>query len=123
MDIWDKLTTEDQEKAVGRKKFTDLELSEQEKFKNAHNVASQAKINGVEQKIVRMNVPYSDPASGNTGTYFIGYSRHWDVTKKMLENMVDQSDYLLTFSDILTGQLFFIPSRPMLDQIADGELN
>ena len=68
-----------------------------------------------------MNVPYSDPASGNTGTYFIGYSRHWTVTKMMLQNMVDQSDFLLTFSDILSGQLFFIPSRPLLDQIAEGE--
>lgn len=123
MDIWNKLTTEDQEKAVGRKKFSDLELSEKEKFKNAHNVTSQAKINGVEQKIVRMNVPYSDPASGITGTYFIGYSRHWTVTKKMLENMVEKHDYLLSFSDILSGQLFFIPSRPLLDKIADGELS
>lgn len=26
-------------------------------------------------------------------------------------------------SDILSGQLFFIPSRPLLDKIADGELN
>lgn len=123
MDIWDKLTTEDQEKAVGRKKFSDLELSEQEKFKNAHNVASQATIDGVEQKIVRMNVPYSDPASGNTGTYFIGYARHWSVTKKMLENMLEKNDFLLSFSDILGGQLFFIPSRPLLDQIAEGEFN
>ena len=123
MDIWNKLTTEEQEKAVGRKKFSDLELSDKEKFKNAHNVTSQAKINGVEQKIVRMNVPYSDPASGITGTYFIGYSRHWTVTKKMLENMVEKHDYLLSFSDILSGQLFFIPSRPLLDKIADGELS
>ena len=123
MDIWNKLTTEDQEKAVGRKKFSDLELSDKEKFKNAHNVTSQAKINGVEQKIVRMNVPYSYPASGITGTYFIGYSRHWTVTKKMLENMVEKHDYLLSFSDILSGQLFFIPSRPLLDKIADGELS
>lgn len=123
MDIWNKLTTEDQEKAVGRKKFSDLELSEHEKFKNAHNVTSQAKINGVEQKIVRMNVPYSDPASGNTGTFFIGYARHWTVTKQMLENMLDQNDYLLSFSDIIGSQVFFIPSRPMLDAIADGELN
>lgn len=123
MDIWNKLTTETQEKAVGRKKFSDLELDDGEKFSNAHNVASQAKINGVEQKIVRMNVPYSDPASGNTGTYFIGYSRYWKVTKTMLQNMLDKNDYLLSFSDILSGQLFFIPSRPLLDKIADGELN
>lgn len=123
MDIWDKLTTETQEKAVGRKKFSDLELEDGEKFKNAHNVASQAKINGVEQKIVRMNVPFSDPASGNTGTYFIGYSRHWDVTKLMLKNMLAKNDYLLTFSDILGGQLFFIPSRPLLTKIGEGEFH
>ncbi len=122
MDFWNKLKTEDQEKAVGREKFTDLELEDGEKFKNAHNVASKAEINGVEQKIVRMNVPYSDPASDNTGTYFIGYSRHWTVTKMMLKNMVEKSDYLLTFSDILSGQLYFIPSRPLLDSIAEGEL-
>lgn len=121
MDFWNHLKTEEQEKAIGREKFSDLELDDEEKFKNAHNVTSKAEIDGEEQKIVRMNVPYSDPASGNTGTYFIGYSRHWTVTKMMLQNMVDQSDFLLTFSDILSGQLFFIPSRPLLDQIAEGE--
>lgn len=68
-----------------------------------------------------MNVPYSDPASGNTGTYFMGYARHWTVTKGMLQNMLDKSDYLLQFSDILSGQLFFIPSRDLLAAIADGE--
>lgn len=41
----------------------------------------------------------------------------------MLENILKNGDYLLTFSDILSGQLFFIPSRPLLDKIADGELN
>ena len=123
MDIWNKLTTETQEKAVGRKKFSDLELPDGEKFKNAHNVASQATIDGVEQKIVRMNVPYSDPADDNTGTFFIGYSRYWKVNKTMLKNMLDQNDYLLSFSDILSGQLFFIPSRPLLEKIADGDLN
>ncbi|MBA1395144.1 peroxidase, partial [Lactobacillus sp. XV13L] len=90
---------------------------------NAHNVTSKAEIDGEEQKIVRMNVPYSDPAQDNTGTYFIGYSRHWEVTKLMLKNMVNKDDYLLTFSDILSGQLFFIPSRPLLDTIAGGQFN
>ena len=123
MDFWNHMKTEEQEKAVGREKFTDLELEDEDKFKNAHNVASKAEIDGEEQKIVRMNVPYSDPAQNNTGTYFIGYARHWKVTKMMLQNMVDKSDFLLTFSDILSGQLFFIPSRDMLDKIADGELN
>ena len=76
MDFWNKLKTEDQEKAIGRQKFNDLELDDDEKFKNAHNVVSKVELNGEEQKIIRMNVPYSDPASGKTGTYFMGYSRY-----------------------------------------------
>lgn len=123
MDIWSKLSTETQEKAIGRKKFDDLELPDGEKFKNAHNVVSQVEINGVSQNIVRMNVPYSDPATGITGTYFIGYARHWEVTKKMLESMVTGHDYLLSFSKILTGQLFFIPSKDTLDQIMNGDFD
>ena len=119
MPVWNHLHTEDQEKAVGREKFSDFELADEDKFKNAHNVASKFEVDGVEQKIVRMNVPFSNPAAGNTGTYFIGYARHWTVTKGMLQNMLDQNDFLLTFSTILSGQLFFIPSRELLAQIAD----
>jgi putative iron-dependent peroxidase len=122
MDFWQKMKTEKQEQAVGRHKFDDLELEDDEKMPNAHNVAAKVDIDGEEQKIVRMNVPFSDPASGKTGTYFIGYARHWEVTKAMLQSMVDQSDFLLTFSTLLSGQLFFIPSRPLLGDIADGAL-
>ena len=123
MPVWDHLHTEEQEKAVGREKFSDFELADEDKFKNAHNVASKFEVDGVEQKIVRMNVPFSDPAAGHTGTYFIGYARHWAVTKGMLQNMLDQNDFLLTFSTILSGQLFFIPSRDLLAQIADDDFH
>jgi|GEM_PF-27296 len=119
MDYWDGLPTGTQEKAVGRRKFSDLELSDNEKFANAHNVASKVEIDGEERKIVRMNVPYADPAVGITGTMFIGYARYWHDTKAMFQQMIDQGDFLLTFSDILTGQLFFIPSRDLLADIAD----
>lgn len=121
MDFWNKLKTEDQEKAIGRQKFNDLELDDDEKIKNAHNVVSKVELNGEEQKIIRMNVPYSDPASGKTGTYFMGYSRYWQVTKLMLLSMLKGHDFLLSFSKILSGQLFFIPSKTVLDEIADGE--
>lgn len=123
MPVWNHLTTEDQEKAVGREKFSDYELDDADKFKNAHNVASKFTENGVEQKIVRMNVPYSAPASGKTGTYFIGYARHWKVTKGMLKNMLEQGDYLLSFSQILSGQMFFIPSRDLLAKMAEDEFH
>ena len=123
MPVWNHMKTEDQEKAVGREKFSDYELDDADKFKNAHNVASQFTENGVEQKIVRMNVPYSNPAGGNTGTYFIGYARHWKVTKGMLTNMVEKSDFLLTFSKLLTGQAYFIPSRDLLAKMAEDEFH
>lgn len=123
MDFWHHLKTEEQEKAVGREKFSDIELDDDAKYHNAHNVASKFEKDGEEQKIIRMNVPFSNPASDQTGTYFMGYSRHWSVTKGMLENMLAQSDFLLSFSEILSGQLFFIPSRDTLAQIADGEFN
>lgn len=123
MDFWQAMKTEEQEKAVGREKFTDLELEDDDKYKNAHNVASKLEVDGEEQKIVRMNVPFSDAATGKTGTYFIGYARHWTVTKGMLQQMVTQRDFLLTFSTVQTGQLFFIPSRDTLAAIADGQLN
>lgn len=123
MPIWEHMPTEKQEKAVGREKFSDFELADEDKFKNAHNVASKFEVDGEEQKIVRMNVPFSNPAAGNTGTYFIGYSRYWHVTKGMLENMLAKSDFLLTFSTLLSGQLFFIPSRDLLEKIADGDFH
>ena len=122
MDIWQHLTTETQEKAVGRHKFDDLELDDDDKLPNAHNVASKLEVDGQEQKIVRMNVPFSDNTRGETGTYFIGYSRHWNVTKAMLTQMMSKADYLLSFSTITSGQLFFIPSRTTLTAIAEGEL-
>ena len=122
MDAWNALHTEDQEKAIGRHKFSDRELDDDDKLANAHNLASQDNMDGIEHKIVRMNVPYAKPGEGIAGTYFIGYARHFTVTQRMLENMFTQSDRLLDFSTPITGNAFFIPSRPLLERIAEGDL-
>ncbi|MCL2736987.1 MAG: Dyp-type peroxidase [Propionibacteriaceae bacterium] len=122
MTAWNALSTEAQEKAVGRTKFTDLELEDDDKDPGAHNIASKVSIDGEEQKIVRMNVAWSNPVSGQTGTYFIGYSRRWSVTKAMLTQMLDIHDRLFDYSQITTGQVFFIPSKVILAQIAEGTL-
>jgi putative iron-dependent peroxidase len=118
---WNARSTEEQEKAIGRRKFSDFELDDDEKAPNAHNIASQDNEGDVEHKIVRMNVAFSEPAKGITGTYFIGYSREWAVTRRMINNMVTRKDALFSFSHVETGQLFFIPSRSLLDAIAEGE--
>ncbi|MDR2660843.1 MAG: Dyp-type peroxidase [Lactobacillaceae bacterium] len=122
MKNWENKTAEDQEKSIGRHKFSDIELEEDEKYSNAHNVASKIEINGVEQKIVRMNVPFSNPSLQETGTYFIGYSKKWSVTKMMLEQMIELDDKLLSFSTVISGQLFFIPSLKTLSDIAEGNI-
>lgn len=121
MAAWKNLNTEDQEKAIGRHKFSDRELDDDEKLPNAHNVASKDEEGGTEHKIVRMNVPFSDPAKNITGTYFIGYSKEFAITNRMLTNMFTKSDCLLDFSTPVTGNLFFIPSKITLGKIAEGE--
>ena len=122
LDAWRALPTEVQEKYVGRRKYSDLELSDEEKDPRAHNVISQDNRDGEEHKIVRMNVVFANPGEGVRGTYFIGYARHWDVTRQMVTNMFTQDDRLLEYSTAEKGQLFFIPSKELLGRIAEGEL-
>ena len=122
LDAWRALPTEVQEKYVGRRKYSDLELSDEEKDPRAHNVISQDNRDGEEHKIVRMNVVFANPGEGVRGTYFIGYARHWDVTRQMVTNMFTQDDRLLEYSTAEKGQLFFIPSKEILGRIAEGEL-
>ncbi|MDR2974681.1 MAG: Dyp-type peroxidase [Propionibacteriaceae bacterium] len=121
MDQWKSLSTQTQERMVGRQKFSDIELSDDHKDEHTHNNASKVEIDGDEKKIVRMNVPFSNPAEQRSGTYFIGYARHWTVTRTMLTQMVERSDALLSFSTLLSGQVFFVPSWSLLDRMAQGE--
>ncbi len=122
LDAWRALPTEVQEKYIGRRKYSDLELDDDEKDPRAHNIISQDNRDDEEHKIVRMNVVYANPGEGVRGTYFIGYARHWDVTRKMVINMFTQDDRLLEYSTALKGQLFFIPSKELMGRIAEGEL-
>ena len=121
MDAWKSLSTDEQEKSIGRHKFSDRELADDEKLPNAHNVISKDMKDGIEHKIVRMNVPFSDPAKDITGTYFIAYTKDFSITNRMLENMFTKSDRILDFSTAVSGTLFFIPSKTTLEKIAEGE--
>ncbi|MDF7669897.1 Dyp-type peroxidase [Orbaceae bacterium ESL0721] len=124
LDAWNRLPVEEQELAIGRKKFDDLELSQKEKPSNAHNVlTSITDENGNDLKIFRDNLPYGSPALGIYGTYFIGYAKDPTVTERMLHNMFigvpeGNHDRLLDFSTALTGSLFFVPSFKLLAKLA-----
>lgn len=126
MDAWNALSTEEQEKAIGRHKFNDVELSDDEKPENAHNAVTNIEdADGNELKIVRANMPFANPAKSEFGTYFIGYAGTFSTTRNMLENMfigepVGNTDRLLDFSTAATGTLFFIPPLEMLEALGES---
>ena len=119
---WNALPTEVQEKIVGRRKLSDVELGDDEKPSYAHNALTVITEDGEEDDIVRSNMPFGDIGSGEFGTYFIGYSRAPRRIERMIRNMfigdpVGNYDRILDFSKAVTGSLFFIPTRAFLDGI------
>ncbi|HEY4382190.1 MAG TPA: Dyp-type peroxidase [Acidobacteriaceae bacterium] len=122
MKAWNALSTETQERIIGRKKLSDIELSDVEKPASAHNALTVIEEGGREVKILRDNMPFGRPGYGEFGTYFIGYSRTPRITEKMLQNMFvgnppGNYDRLLDFSNAVTGSLYFVPSATFLESI------
>jgi porphyrinogen peroxidase len=123
---WNALSTETQERIIGRGKLSDIELNDATKPSYAHNALTIIEEGGKEIKIVRDNMPFGRVADGEFGTYFIGYARSPRTIEQMLENMfvgkpAGNYDRLLDFSVAKTGNLFFVPSATFLDDIADEE--
>ena len=124
MDAWNALPTEAQEKIIGRTKLADIELDDSVKPTSAHNALTTIFADDGEQlEILRDNMPFGTVGTGEYGTYFIGYARDPGVTEQMLTNMFIGSpegnyDRLLDFSRAVTGNLFFVPSAPLLENLA-----
>jgi putative iron-dependent peroxidase len=119
---WNALPVEMQERIIGRRKLSDVELSDADKPADAHNALTNIEENGRQLQILRDNMPFGRPGHGEFGTYFIGYSRTPRITEIMLENMFvgrppGNYDRLLDFSRTATGSLFFVPSASFLDNI------
>jgi porphyrinogen peroxidase len=119
---WNALPVETQEKIVGRRKLSDVELSDAEKPTYAHNALTNIEENGRQLQILRDNMPFGRPGHGEFGTYFIGYSRTPRITELMLENMFvgkppGNYDRLLDVSQPATGSLFFVPTATFLDNV------
>ena len=126
MEGWNALSTEQQERIIGRKKFSDIELDDSVKPSSAHNALTTIVENGQEVKILRDNMPFGRPGYGEFGTYFIGFCRTPLRIEQMLENMFvgrppGNYDRLLDFSRPATGNLFFAPSVTFLESLGDEE--
>lgn len=120
---WNTLPVEMQEKIIGRRKLSDVELSDADKPAYAHNALTNIEENGRQLQILRDNMPFGRPGHGEFGTYFIGYSRTPRITETMLENMFignppGNYDRLLDFSIPATGSLFFVPTATFLDNVS-----
>ncbi|MGV9268976.1 Dyp-type peroxidase [Kitasatospora sp. NPDC003701] len=119
---WNTLPVEQQERAVGRTKLTDIELDDATKPADSHvALTTVTGPDGEEQQIMRFNMAFgSFDGGGEFGTYFIGYARTPEVTEEMLRNMFvgrppGSHDRLLDFSTAVTGTLFHVPTADFLD--------
>jgi putative iron-dependent peroxidase len=123
MAAWNALPVEQQERAIGRSKLTNMEMDDDVKPADSHialNVITGP--DGTERKILRDNMPFGSAGQGEFGTYFIGYARTPSVTEQMLRNMflgTDSAshDRILDFSTAVTGSLFYVPSADFLDDL------
>jgi putative iron-dependent peroxidase len=121
---WNALSTEAQERIIGRTKLSDIELDDAVKPTSAHNALTTIIEDGKEIKIVRDNMPFGRVGDKEFGTYFIGYARSPRTIEQMLENMFvgrppGNYDRLLDFSVAKTGNLFFVPSVTFLENVGD----
>lgn len=124
LNAWNALSTESQEKIIGRKKLSDIELDDSSKPTSAHSALTTIVDGGQEMKILRDNMPFGRAAAGEFGTYFLGYSRSPATLEQMLENMFvgrppGNYDRLLDFSRAVTGNLFFVPTVTFLDELSE----
>lgn len=125
MTAWNALTVEQQERIIGRRKLSDIELDEETKPDWSHSALTTLEDEaGNEVKILRDNMPFGRPGHGEFGTYFIGYARSPRPIEQMLENMFvgkppGNYDRLLDFSRAVTGGLFFAPSATLLEALAE----
>ena len=121
---WNALSTEAQERIIGRTKLADIELDDSVKPTSAHSALNTITENGKELKILRDNMPFGSVGTAEFGTYFIGYCRTPRVTEQMIENMFigrppGNYDRLLDFSRAVTGTLFFVPSQTFLESVEE----
>ncbi|MFH8774105.1 Dyp-type peroxidase [Streptomyces sp. NPDC017958] len=121
MAAWNDLSSDEQEKVIGRTKLANVELPDDIKPADSHVALNTiTDEHGDERRIMRENMPFGSLAEGEFGTYFIGYARTPDVTEQMLRHMFlgdgrAAHDRILDYSTAMTGCLFHVPTVTFLD--------
>lgn len=127
LQAWAALTTEQQERVIGRSKLDDIEIADDVRADNSHvSLNTIVDENGVEQDILRDNMVFGDAGAGEYGTYYIAYASDPAITEQMLINMfvgkpAGNYDRILDVSTAVTGSLFFVPSLDLLESLGDDD--
>lgn len=124
LDSWQRLSTEQQEAIIGRTKPDNVELADADSGQKSHKTLATIEDEQGEHDILRDNMPFGRPGSGEFGTYFIGYTRRLWVLERMLERMFlgdppGLHDRILDFSTAHTGTTFFAPTATLLAGLGD----
>ncbi|KAL2044065.1 hypothetical protein ABVK25_012503 [Lepraria finkii] len=126
LSAWNKLSTETQERIVGRTKFDNVELDDAgEEEQKPHKQLATIEKDGVEYDIVRDNMPFGNAGQGEFGTYFIGYSKSLWIVEEMLRRMFvgvpeGRHDRILDYSRAVTG-VYFAPGFGCASGFGDGD--
>ena len=114
-DAWEKLSVDQQELVMGRRKLTGEELDD--KSDTSHVARTDQDRFG---KIFRRNIGYGSVT--RHGTIFVGFSQDRDRLDAMLESMAgsgpEPGDRLTAFTRVLTGAYYFVPSTEALAGLA-----
>ncbi|MGJ0182483.1 Dyp-type peroxidase [Corynebacterium glyciniphilum] len=123
MTAWNSLSTEGQERVIGRTKVDNIEMSDDVKPSNSHIALNDiSDDDGNDLSILRENMPFGSIEDRDFGTYFIGYAKDPGITEQMLRNMflgspIGNYDRILDFSTATTGSLYFVPSVEFLSSL------
>ena len=109
---WDRLSQEQQERAMGRTKPDSVELPEDVMPADSHVARTVLEVDGEEQPIFRRNVAYGNVS--HHGTAFVGFSCDQWRLEEMLRRMAGASDgircALTHYVQPLTGAYYTVPA-------------
>ena len=122
---WNALSTEAQERIIGRTKLSDIELDDTVKPTSAHNALTTIKENGERVKSSATTCRSASPARASlaptsSATPFAAGHRA-DAENMFVGRPPGNYDRLLDFSRAVTGTLFFVPSATFLEAVSDDD--
>ena len=123
-DGWNALSTEAQERIIGRKKLSDIELDDSVQADFAHNALTTIVENGKEIKILRDNMPFGRPGARRVRHLFhrlqpFAPHHRADAREHVRRPAARQLRPAARFQPRRHRHLFFVPSATFLEAALD----